>query len=223
MSIIYYPHMYIDPLQLMQLENRIRQIEVNQQNILQRLSELESFKYQPATPHNFPYSPFLTHSQPAMTVNSQQPTTPTQATPTHPFHQVDEHQLAAAMVVATKIEGTNLATALPSHEIQKHKLRSVEDVLLQYKKLTTDVAKAGSLATKLAREAVFGVYVMKLCTPLGSRELPGLPVAELQHLRQTVLQQYPQFWQDATLFDPIWKKCQCSIEQACKHLRRTIS
>ena len=78
---------------------------------------------------------------------------------------MDNQQLPTTRVDATSIEGTNLATALPSNQIEEHKLRSVEDVLLQHKKLTKDITtKAGNIATKLAREAVFGVYVMKLCT-----------------------------------------------------------
>ena len=124
-------------------------------------------------------------------------------------------------VEPTSIEGLNPASALPSSEIRKQGLRSIDDVLSQYKSLCNDVQKAGSLAAKLAREAVFGTHVMKLCTPCGNRELPGLPVAELTLLKKIILQQYPQFWRDVKAFDPYWKKCQCSIEQACKHLRRT--
>ena len=56
-----------------------------------------------------------------------------------------------------------MQTALPSSGIQKEKLRSVDDVMMQYKALTKDVQKAGSLAVKLACEAVFGVHVMKMC------------------------------------------------------------
>lgn len=202
------------------MQNRIHQLEMNQQTLMQRLSELENFTYQPATPQNFSYSSFPIHSQPSTCtpVYSQSPSTPTLS-----HQQVQDQPLTTGRVAAMTIEGVNPATALPSYEIQKHKLRSVEDVLLQYKKLTKDVAKAGSLVTKLAREAVFGAHVMKLCTPLGNRELPGLPIAELNFLKQTMLQQYPQFWQDVAQFDHTWKKCQCSIEQACKHLRRTSS
>ena len=123
-------------------------------------------------------------------------------------------------VEPTPIPGLNPASALPSSEIQKQGLRSTEEVLSQYKALCKDVQKAGSLATKLARESIFGVHVMKVCTPCGNRELPGLPVAELTLLKKIVLQQYPQFWKNVKDFDPYWKKCQSSIEQACKHLRR---
>ena len=86
---------------------------------------------------------------------------------------------------------------------------------MQYKALTKDVQKAGSLAVKLAHEAVFGVHVMKMYTPCGNRELPGLPVAELMELKRIMIRQYPQFWQKVQLFDPYWKKCQSSLEQAC--------
>ena len=133
---------------------------------------------------------------------------------------VQEAETDESSFEPTPIEGLNVQTALPSSEIQKEKLKSVDDVLLQYRALTKDVQKAGSLAIKLAHEAVFGVHVMKMCTPCGNRELPGLPVAELMELKRIMIRQYPHFWRKVQLFDPHWKKCQSPLEQACKHLRR---
>ena len=37
------------------------------------------------------------------------------------------------------------------------------------------VEKAGTLAQKLAKEAIFGTAVIKQCTPGETRELPALP------------------------------------------------
>ena len=70
----------------------------------------------------------------------------------------EDSETDESSVEPTPIEGLNPQTALPSSEIQKEKLRSAEDVLTQYKALTKDVQKAGSLAVKLAHEAVFSVH-----------------------------------------------------------------
>lgn len=72
-----------------------------------------------------------------------------------------ENRGAEISVESTEIEGLNPATAMPSTET-RHKLRRVDDILSQYKKLTKDVAETGSLTIKLAREAIFGVQDNKL-------------------------------------------------------------
>ena len=91
-------------------------------------------------------------------------------------------------VEPTPIEGLNPSSALPSSEIQKAALRSVQDVLSQHKALARNPQKARTLAVKLAKDAIFDVHVMKLCTPRGSRELPALPVVELAFLKKILLQ-----------------------------------
>lgn len=75
--------------------------------------------------------------------------------------------------------------SLSSFTINKEKLISVEQVIKKYPKLKTE-GKAGTLACKIAREALFGVEVMKKCTLIGSRELPGLPVKELAQLKKAM-------------------------------------
>ena len=54
-------------------------------------------------------------------------------------------------------------------------------------------SKAGALAVKLAREALFGEEVLAQCTVSGLRQLPTLPLAELNQLKQTMLAQFPEF------------------------------
>ena len=75
--------------------------------------------------------------------------------------------------------------SLPSSAICKDNLLSVEDILQEYPKLKHE-SKAGTLACKLAKEAIFGSDVMKQCTPIGNRELPGLPEKELKVLKKTM-------------------------------------
>ena len=43
------------------------------------------------------------------------------------------------------------------------------------------------LTVKLGKEAVFGVEVMRRCTPGETRELPALPHAELYEMKRVVL------------------------------------
>ena len=54
----------------------------------------------------------------------------------------------------------------------------------------------------------------------GFRDLPGLPVAELGELKQTIYLQFPQFWQNAVEFEPLWPKCTDAVNQSCKKLRQ---
>ena len=61
----------------------------------------------------------------------------------------------------------------------------------KYRKLKEE-AKAPTLAMKLAKEAIFGDDVMKKCIPVGGRDLPGLPIPELQILKQTMFNKFPQ-------------------------------
>ena len=81
-------------------------------------------------------------------------------------------------------------------------------------------SKAGALACKIAREAIFGKDVMKKCTPLGNRELPGLPSEELFQLKKHILHEFPQYWRNPVEFEAIWKKCLEAVQQACKRMRQ---
>ena len=61
----------------------------------------------------------------------------------------------------------------------------IKEALKQTAELTT-VEKAGKLANKLAKDAIFGTTVMKRCTPGGTRELPALPKLKIIALKKTV-------------------------------------
>ena len=107
---------------------------------------------------------------------------------------------------------------LPSSEIPRNVLRSVEDVLAENIKLRTE-SLAGTLCQKLAKEAVFGKAVMKKCTPGGTREYPALPQVELYELKKIMFDQFPRFQTCPGAFEAVWKKCMVALEQACKRLR----
>ena len=104
---------------------------------------------------------------------------------------------------------------LPSSVINKLKLSTVNDVLMKHPKLRCN-SKIGTLAVKLAREAIFGEDVMARCTVAGERGLPGLPTAELQQLKQVLFMQFPVAPQE---FESLWKTSAAAVGQACKRLR----
>lgn len=120
---------------------------------------------------------------------------------------------------------TATSRALPSSEIKKDKLYSVQFVLSKNAGLIGKGASESNmrmLSVKLAKEALFGEDVMVRCTPGGTRDLPGLPTTELFELKKVLLSQFPQYWKCLHVFEAIWKKCRDAIEQACKRERRKL-
>ena len=104
--------------------------------------------------------------------------------------------------MATNIRTKSRNTYLPSSAINRAKLKESSQVILKYPKLRSP-SSVGTLAIKLAREAIFGADVLAKCTVYGDRELPGLPVEELQQLKQTLLAQYPDYWRSQQDFKPL--------------------
>ena len=72
--------------------------------------------------------------------------------------------------LAAPVVSKTTANHLPSSVIQKQLLSKPDDIILKYPKLRGE-SKAGSLAVKLAKEAIFGEEVMVKCTVSGCREL----------------------------------------------------
>ena len=109
---------------------------------------------------------------------------------------------------------------LTSDQIPKQTLMSVEDALKGCKELKC-AEKASTLTQKLAKQAIFGVEIMKRCTPGGTKELPALPREEMLTLKKAVYKELPQFWHSPVEFERLWKsKCWPAVEQACRRLRR---
>lgn len=120
---------------------------------------------------------------------------------------------------AVPIKPKTTANYLPSCSIDKPSLLPSQDVIRKYPKLRGE-SKAGKLAVKLAREAFFGDNVLVQCTVSGCRDLPALPAQELSELKQTMLIQFPKFWNSPQEFEHLWTTCCESIGQAAKALRR---
>ena len=110
------------------------------------------------------------------------------------------------------------SNALPSTEINGSKLIPVSTVLLKYPKLKGE-SKAGTLAVKLAREALFGDAVLAKCTPFGNREQPALPTNELNRLKEELFQLFPQYLPNPAEFESLWRVCTEAVGQVCKRLR----
>jgi hypothetical protein len=81
----------------------------------------------------------------------------------------------------------------------------------------------GTLAAKLAREAYFGEDVLIKCTVSSDQGLPGLPIVELQQLKQTLFAQYPEYWRSPHELEPLWSTATTSIGQLCTRLRNNPS
>ena len=60
------------------------------------------------------------------------------------------------------------------------------------------------------------------CTVSGLRQLPTLPLAELDQLKQTMFAQFPEFWSDPIEFESVWAVCSDAVNQACKHARSNL-
>ena len=221
----------------MDLEVRMKRVEDNQMYILQQLNYFQQsmgFMMPPSfVPHfqsPFPPPPFtplstsssqsyvqsqpmLQNSVPSETFSSNssstQPTTPSRSAPTCTAPTSKDSPLPLSKMC------TN---SLPSSAIRKDNLLSVEDVLKKYPKLKHE-SKAGTLACKLAKEAIFGSDVLKQCTPIGNRELPGLPEKELKVLKKTMFSRFPQYWSNKVEFEPVWKRCLEAVQQCCKRQR----
>ena len=161
----------------------------------------------------------------ATTPTIQQQTTaePDGATPTRsPLTQITPTNLNAPrkympLPITSKKSAGN---ALPSAVITDWEGRkSVKEVIENNHKLTK-LSKISTLALKISRDALFGENVMKKCTALGCRELPGLPRAELYQLKQALFELFPCYWKNPDDFEVVWSECIDAIGQLCKRLRR---
>ena len=118
-----------------------------------------------------------------------------------------------------QIERREMTSYLPSSRIDNSKLATPEAILTKYHKLRVE-SKAGILAVKLAKEAFFGVDVLAQCTVRGCRDLPALPLPELNELKQVLFNQFPNYWHTPEEFESIWERAGESIGQCAKGLRK---
>ncbi len=102
------------------------------------------------------------------------------------------------------------ANCLPSSMISKHDLKTPQEVIRKYHKLRGE-CKAGKLSLKLAKEAYFGESLLAKCTVYGCRELPGLPLVDLNELKNTMFLQFGKYWKAVEDFEAIWNACVDSI------------
>ena len=75
---------------------------------------------------------------------------------------------------------------LPSSVINKDKLAPPSLILKNHNHLVGKEGKVGTLALLLARECFFGEDVMIRCTTQGHGDKPGLPMFELQQLKEEI-------------------------------------
>jgi len=113
--------------------------------------------------------------------------------------------------------------ALPSSAIEDWpRKKSIEEVIDDNHKLAK-TSKVSTLAVKIAVDAVFGASLMKKCTALGGRDLPGLPRTELFKIKKAIYDLFPAYWKNLTEYETVWSSCIDAIGQKCKRLRSSTA
>ena len=105
------------------------------------------------------------------------------------------------------------------------KLATVNEVLFKNSKLIRMDAKLveiRKLCLLLAKEALFGDYVLARCTPCGTGFYPALPYTELYELKKVLLTQFPQFWDRLEDYEVVWRWCVRTLFQECKKARAKV-
>ena len=184
--------------------------------------------YVPQSPSPYAYAtspyPLPLAPQPLYTCTSQQPASSCQAlspntiTSSQPS-QDNLSQSSQPLPIIFKSKAGLLAP-LSEDEIPTN-LSSPNEVIQRYQHRLLFRGKIGELAVKLAKESYFGEKVMKCCTVMGHRELPGLPQKTLNNLKQFIFQLniFRDCWADPATYEAHWAKCVKAINHSCKSLR----
>ncbi len=114
-----------------------------------------------------------------------------------------------------RIKRKESANYYPSSNVDKTKLKTPEFIIAKYRSLRVE-SKAGMLAIKLAKGAFSGENVLAECTVSGFRDLP---FEELNSLKQTLFQQFPNYWATLEEFEGVWERATESIGQCAKGVR----
>ena len=174
----------------------------------------------PMTPYNLSYqTPPSQGYHPLETStrynSSRQIQIPTLNNNTTPFHSQSLQQ-PSCLTIRRKI-----SNVVPSTAINKTILLPSSVVLSRYPNLKGET-KVGTLAMRLARESFFGEDVMAKCTVMGCRDFPGLPLNELNSLKQLMFSLFPNYWTNPAEFEGIWMRCVDAIGQYCKRKRAEL-
>lgn len=215
------------------MEAKQQAIDDIQQTILARLAALEqSWTYSHVPQPNwsqqppYPYQVPQPYQQQSYVYQSPQPYQPAQSpqmcqppqTPTSPSVSGPSTAANSSGSKPKPVAIKKAGNALSSSAINKEKLKPASRVIQEHPKLRGE-CKAGTLAVKLARQAIFGDAVLAQCTPGGSRELPALPNDELNFLKEVMFDQFSQYWSNPVEFESVWGVCFNAVGQACKRLR----
>ena len=93
--------------------------------------------------------------------------------------------------------------------------------LMSFESLYVDIRNI--YCRKLATEVVFGRDVIERCSPYHGRgSYPGLPVVELNQLKQMVLDCFPSLWNDLDELKKRWVVCIQGLSKCCSGLNSYI-
>ena len=222
-----YIFVHLDPLPLKQLaydnQKRLNQLEATVEKLVEKLTSIESLLssapvIQPSIARHTPsrlqaFSPPIQNHTP---VRLQE------------LHQVSQQPLLSPQQqlpspqqrpTSTKPPKNKQTLRLPSSDIPKEKLVPLATVIEENKEMLNSDSKMSTFALNLAREAYFGEEIMVQCTAHGYGDTPGLPLVELQQLKEEVRRHYPKYWNSPQEFELKWKACTESISQGCKRMR----
>ena len=124
------------------------------------------------------------------------------------------------------IRGVNIDGCVPSKYICQEHILPVKEVLAKYSYLIKKDARLihiCKLCIKLAKESIFGVSIMMMCSTSEKGFLFGLPYPELWLLKRIVLEQYTQYWNRLRDFEKVWKWCMKALRKTCRTERLRIS
>eukprot|EP00731_Ephydatia_muelleri_P022078 Em0014g669a len=160
-----------------------------------------------------PTSPFVTdcHRDPPSSYQRDQSSLPSSVAASFEAKEPPARDgMTSPLPVATD---KSTRKSLSSSAMTRDKLQSVAAVLEQHHRLKGE-KNAGSLAIKLAKDALFGDEVLKLCTPMGNRSLPALSTKELQQRKAIIYQQFPQYANSPSEFEELWQTCIIAVSAA---------
>ena len=78
------------------------------------------------------------------------------------------------------------------------------NVIIQKYPAYRTASRVPTLARKLAENSYFGSAVLTQCTIAGYRDVPALPIKELNDLKAQIFSLLPQFWTNPLEFEPTW-------------------
>lgn len=116
----------------------------------------------------------------------------------------------------------NVINPLPSSEVVTDGLMSINTFLsLHATPIKTGKYTLSQLCRKLAAQCIFSKDVLMKCTPCGAGPIHhGLPIAQMNLLKQVLLECFPHYWNNLVEYEEDWTKiCLQRLSALCCEAR----